>query len=268
MSEIVAASIQMRVGRSLDENIDEAARLIADAANRGAEVACLPEYFSTPGVTVPSKSTQAKVYPRTIEFLKDASMTHEILLAGNTIELREDGYYNTCYIFDRGDLIGKHTKVHITKGEERFGLKHGSEFKVFGAGKFNVGVLVCADVLYPEAGRILGLKGADIVFNPVVSFLKEEDPTKEARNSIFIARSFDNDFFLLKAGSVGKSPFGTSIAGRSLITSPWGILSSARDEFEPEVILATLDMKMLHKIRKENYSLYRRVKEAYCPLVK
>ncbi|MDY6958285.1 MAG: carbon-nitrogen hydrolase family protein [Halobacteriota archaeon] len=268
MSEIVAASIQMRVGRSLDENIDEAARLIADAANRGAEVACLPEYFSTPGVTVPSKSTQEKVYKRTIEFLKDESMTHEILLAGNAIELREDGYYNTCYIVECGDIIGKHTKVHITQGEERFGLKHGSEFQVFRAGTFNVGVLVCADVLYPEAGRILGLKGADIVFNPVVSFLKEEDLTKEARNSIFIARSYDNDFFLLKAGSVGKSPFGAKIAGRSLIASPWGILSSSKGEFEPEVILATLDMKMLHKMRKENYSLYRRVKEAYSPLVK
>ena len=267
MSEIVAASIQMRVGRSLDENLGEAGRLITEATDRGVEVACLPEYFSAPGVTVSSKSTQAKVYQRTIEFLKDTSKTHEILLAGNTIESREDGYYNTCYIFECGELLGKHTKVHLTEGEERFGLKHGVEFPVFEGKVGTVGVLVCADVLYPEAGRILGLKGVDIVFNPVVSFFKEEDPTKEARNSIFISRSYDNGFFILKAGSVGKSPFGTMIAGRSLIAAPWGILSSAKDEFESEVVLATLDKKKLQKIRKENYSLYRRVKEAYSPLV-
>lgn len=268
MSDIIAASIQMRVGRSLDENLSEAGRLIAEAVDRGAEVACLPEYFSTPGVTVPSKSTQDKVYKRTLEFLRDASKAHEIILAGNTIELREDGYYNSCFIFECGLQIGKHTKVHLTEGEGRFGLKNGKDFSVFESKIGTIGVLICADVLYPEAGRILGLKGADIVFNPVVSFFKEEDITKGARNSIFISRSYDNDFFILKAGSVGKSPFGSKIAGRSLIASPWGILASAKDEFKSEVLLAALDMKLLKKIRKENYSLYRRVKEAYSPLVK
>ncbi|MDY6966113.1 MAG: carbon-nitrogen hydrolase family protein [Halobacteriota archaeon] len=267
MSEIVAASIQMRIGGSLDQNIEEADRLIKDAADRGAQVVCLPEYFSIPHAIIPSKEVYLKVHERTIDFLRDASRDYNLIVAGTMIESKEGGYFNTCFIYERGRLLGKQTKVHLTEREEKFGLKHGDEFLVFESGIGVLGVLICADVLYPEAGRILGLKGAEIVLNPVVSFYRDDDPTREARSSMFVSRSYDNDYFLLKAGGVGKSQFGTKIVGRSLITAPWGVLASAKDENGSEIVIASLDMNLLKEVKKEDYSLYRRIKEAYRPLV-
>jgi predicted amidohydrolase len=263
MREVIAASIQMRVGYSSEEVYSEVKGLIEDAASRGADVICLPEYFF--GL---SRSYEA-TYERTIEFLADTSRDYDLIIAGNVIErsTRECGYYNTCLVYENGRLIGRQRKVHPTENEERFGLKRGDSFDVIKSGVCTLGVLLCADILYPEACRVLGLKGAEIVFNPVVSTYKDDDITKDARRAMFISRSYDNCYFLIKAGGVGRSPFGKEIVGRSLIAAPWGILASAKDERKTGVILANLDFDSLRRVREENYSLRRRVKGAYLPLI-
>ena len=259
----------MRVGRSLDENFKEAEILTEQAADEGAKAICLPEYFFTPSkINSFPPSGYSKVQKRIIDFLKGVSKDYKLVVAGNILEESiEGGYFNTCLIYENGKKIGMQRKVHPTEREEKFGLKHGDEFEIFNSKIGKLAVLVCADVLYPEAGRVLGLKGADIVFNPVVSFYVEDDVTKQARSCLFVGRCYDNGYFLIKAGGVGKSLSGNKIVGRSLITAPWGVLASAKNEDKPEVLIANLDMDLLHKVREENYSLTRRTKEAYEPLV-
>ena len=267
-SKITVASIQMRIGKSLENNFKEVKQLIKKAVNNGANAVCLPEYFFVPNkIASFIPSNYSEVYQEIIDFLASVSKDNKIIVVGNILESDESGYFNTCLIFENGKEIGKQRKVHPTEREEKFGIKHGDGFEVFQSKIGKLGVLVCADVLYPEAGRILGLKGADIVFNPVVSFYIENDVTKQARTCLFVGRSYDNDYFLVKAGGVGKSPFGAKIVGRSLITAPWGVLASAKNEDKPEVLIANLDMDLLQKVRDENYSLVRRTKEAYGPLV-
>lgn len=258
----------MRVGRSFDENLKEAVQLIKKASDKDVNAVCLPEYFFTPNkFSSFSSSNYSKIYTKILDFLEGASKDYNLILVGNILEESDGGYYNTCLIYESGTLIGKQRKVHPTEREDQFGLKRGDGFEIFKSKIGKLAVLVCADVLYPEAGRVLGLKGADIVFNPVVSFYVENDVTKEARTCLFVGRSYDNDYFLVKAGGVGKSPFGAKIVGRSLITAPWGVLASAMDEDKREVVIANLDMDLLQKVRAENYSLRRRTKEAYRPLV-
>jgi predicted amidohydrolase len=263
--EIRAASIQMRIGRSLDENLDDAKRMIEDASSQEADVICLPEYFfASHSLLTKGYST---IYEKTRCFLEDISSDYDLIIAGNVIEPSGGNHFNTCFIYECGKLIGEQRKVHLTKGEEKFGLKNGEELDVFTSKICTLGVLVCADVLYPEACRVLGLKGADVVFNPVVSVYRVNDITKEARPSLFVSRSYDNCYFLLKAGGIGHSPFGKKIVGRSLIAAPWGIIASASDERGEDVVIATLDFELLKKIRDENHSLRRRVRSAYLPLI-
>ncbi|MHC1580010.1 MAG: carbon-nitrogen hydrolase family protein, partial [Candidatus Alkanophagales archaeon] len=206
-------------------------------------------------------------------FLRRLSAEYDVVLAGTVLEKEERGgagakYFNTCLVYDGGELLLKQRKVHLTEGEERWGLSCGDSFSVASCRRgFKVGVLVCADVLYPEAGRLLGLLGADVVINPVISRFHENDPTKDARQCIFVARAYDNSFFILKAGGVGVSPFGNKAVGRSLAAAPWGLLAKPKDENEPEVIVVRLDIELLRRLRSENYSLVRRNKKAYEPLL-
>lgn len=264
---VLSALIQMRVGRTLEENLSEAKDMINIAASKEADVVCLPEYFFVPPADKALDALTSDLYVETKRFLESVSEEYNLIVAGTVLERASEGYFNTCLIYDSGRLIGSQRKVHLVEREDKFGLLHGNEFHVFKSRVGTLAVLVCADVLYPEACRVLGLMGADIVLNPVASTYVDPDPTKEARPSLFVSRAFDNSYFLLKTAGVGLSLFGLRLVGRSLAAAPWGIIARASDENQPELILAELDMKLLHKLRKENYSLRKRVTSAYKPLL-
>jgi N-carbamoylputrescine amidase len=118
---------------------------------------------------------------------------------------------------------------------------------------------VCADVLYPEAARILALQGAEILINPVLSPFREVDNTKEARDAIFIARAYDSGAFVLKAGGFRRG----AIAGRSLVAAPWGLVARYADDFAEALLVADLDFERLHDFRKHQASFPARRPEAY-----
>ncbi len=279
---IVGASIQMRVGGALEDNIKEAARLVDDAAGLGASAVCLPEYFSMPclvgAANINLEGGAASLHDvlhdvvldvsgRTREFLEDVSRRCGIVLAGNVIEVCDEDYYNACMVFDCGELAGVQRKVHLVENERRMGLRSGSGFTVFDTGVGRVGVLVCADILYPEACRVLGLMGADIIMNPVVSFQNADKLTAAARRSMYVTRAFDNSCFIIKAGGVGRSIMGSELAGRSLIAAPWGVTGSCESDDMIGVVSSEMDMAVLGRLRKENRSLGHRVVSAYSQLL-
>ena len=261
---VKVASLQTKVGKKSSESFKSAEKLIEKSVSLGAQILCLPEYFSfsLENFEIASYSEE------TLQFLSDNSKKYDVLIVGNTIEEIDNRYYNVASLYKDGDLVGKQVKIHPPKGERLLGLSCGRNIEVFETTFGKIGVLVCADVLYPEVCRILGIMGADIVLNPVVSMYKEKDITKDARDSIFVSRSYDNSYFLIKTGGVGKTPFSRSKAvGRSLISAPWGILKRYIDENREEVLIADLDLDLLKEIREENYSLTDRNPEAYYKLL-
>ncbi|MCS7094712.1 MAG: carbon-nitrogen hydrolase family protein, partial [Thaumarchaeota archaeon] len=68
-------------------------------------------------------------------------------------------------ISPEGEVVGHQDKVHPFK-EERLVLRRGREFRTFEAAGVRFGILVCHDVVYPEAARTLVLKGAEVLLNP------------------------------------------------------------------------------------------------------
>lgn len=256
-----AASIQMSVGNDTAKNLLTAERLLNEAASKGAEIVCLPEYFSFPQTQ--SLHDASLIRDETIELLENVSKNHEIIIAGTMID---DGF-NSCLIYENGELIGRQSKVHLTEAEEALGLRGSERFTAIESSVGTLGALICADVLYPEVGRILGLKHVDIVFNPVTSFVRGHDITRQARRSLYIARAYDNGCFILKTGGFGRSILGDKLVGRSLIASPWGIIASASDENKAQVVIADLNLDLLRNVRAGNYSLRKRVKRAYMPLI-
>lgn len=272
---VKAAAVQVRNSgyiKNIDENFKRIERQIENAVSQDAEILCLPEYFSiNSGMFSMDKNFLTTLdinKENTLGFLKDISQKYWIIIVGNVLEEIDEKYYNVAYIYEKGSLIGRQVKIHPTRGERALGISPGREIKVFKTSIGQIGVLVCADVLYPEMCRVLGLMNAEIVLNPVVSFYKEIDLTKDARRSLYISRAYDNSYYMIKAGGTGKSFTGLKIVGRSLIVAPWGILKSYTDENKEEILIADLDMDLLREMRRENYSLVDRIPEAYQILVK
>ena len=265
--EIIVAAIQMRVGRSFEENLEEVERMVGVAAEKDATIVALPEYFYLPQVNnQPLEEAASETFDQTFKLLKELSREENILIEACLIENDSGLLFNTAFLFKDGEIIGHQRKVHVTAKEVKLGVSKWGEFAMVELDRLKLGVLVCADVLYPEACRVLGLLGCDIVFNPVVSFFNDVDVTKDARDCLFVSRAIDNDYFLIKPSGIGKTPWGRKIVGRSLIASPWGIIARYENENVPQVLTAALDLNLLRQLRRENYSLTDRVKNAYKPL--
>ena len=282
-----AALLQMPHGDTLEQNLDKARAMAQSAAAAGARLAVLPEYFFATFQGGPH--TAAPHAPAIRDVLARASRECGLILAANVIERREvrrardegaessrlapssSHLVNLGVVYEDGRLAFEQPKVHPMPREAASGVHPGDAFHAGEAGGRAMGLLVCADVLYPEAARVLALQGAQVLLNPVMSPYRESDLTRGSRDAIFVARAYDSGAFVLKAGGFRRPHGGEvpsegpppGVAGRSLAAAPWGVLAKARDDFTEEIVLADLDFSMLDRFRAGQAAFPPRRPDAY-----
>ena len=120
-------------------------------------------------------------------------------------KVEEDGHlYNVSYLCRRDGTWEKYQKVHITPSErDAWGMKGGSELKVFDTDCGKVGILICYDVEFPELARIYADQGMQLLFVP---FLTD---TQNGYNRVRLcaqARAIENECYVIMAGAVGNLP--------------------------------------------------------------
>ncbi len=240
------SAIQCRLG-----DMKSAERVVRRAVENGAEAVLLPEYFS---YSDPSEISEMSDIA--IRFLKRISSEYGVIACGNAV-VKDGGYFNRAFLYDRGELVGVQDKMHPTRNERAMGIECGREFRTFDVG-FRIAILVCADILYPEICRVAGLRKVDVVMNPVVSFKKSELPGTEYRYCLYFTRSFDNCYAIVKAGGFGRTFTGSEAVGRSLIATFDGILARSSNEEVEEDVTAEVDLDRMKKCREVNYSLHDR----------
>lgn len=259
------ACVQMPHGGTLEANLATASRLVAEAVSGGARLALLPEYFFATG----PPETALGHAPRIARALSDLSREHGIVVAGNVVGGEAHRLVNELLVHEAGVLVARQPKIHPMPREAEAGMVGGTGFDTFPLAGVSAGALVCADIFYPEASRVLSLAGAEILLNPVMSPHYEPDPTRAAREAVYVARAWDAGAFVLKAGGFrrAQAPDGPAIAGRSLIAAPWGLLARYKDDFAEEVLTADLDFNALREFRKKHRGFVGRVPNAYASLV-
>lgn len=258
------ACVQSRHGSSFEATLEGARRLVNEAGSRGAKLVLFPEYFFLPDPVGEPPGPPTERAPEVRAFLADCSRELGIAVAGNVIERRPGGIENVGVAYERGKLAGEQVKIHPMPREMAWDYRGGSRLAPFGLGGIAVGLVVCADILYPEVARILSLRGSEILLNPVMSPFEDVDPTKDARTALYVARAYDSGAFVLKSG--GFAPVSRHIVGRSLITAPWGVLARADHEWKEAVIVADLDFDALRAFRANHRGILGRENRAYADL--
>ncbi|MFX1511848.1 MAG: carbon-nitrogen hydrolase family protein [Promethearchaeota archaeon] len=242
---VIVAAIQMQIGGSLNTNLERAREHVITAVGQGADFVCLPEYFSySPNL----KTIQDIVdtYDKTRAILKDLSTQNNIcLVGGSVLRLVNSNIYNSTLIYNSGQEIAAADKLHPTRGEKERGITPGTQETVFKAKGITCGVLVCADILFPQHLIPLRRSGIKLLFVPLVSPRRENDQTRKRRDSLFISRAFDLNAYVVKTGSIGMAPGDRSVAGRSLIASPADIIVKAKSEEREEILIAELEVESL-----------------------
>jgi predicted amidohydrolase len=215
---------------------------------------------------------------------------HGLYLAVGLSEKERDIVYNTQVVVGPDGYIGKQRKLHLSRDEVLY-YKGGREMPVFDLGACKVGIVICYDNNFPEVGRVLALRGADVLLMPHAARIKmwTDAPDSEAAARRYshdyfkgyAVRARENACFVVLADQVGRagyvnmyprdSPNQPHHAGAALIFAPDGELlaSTQPDRIRDEMIVANLDAKLLGQQRAlANYTLRTRRPELFGELVR
>lgn len=167
------------------------------------------------------------------------------IVCGSVANQREDGFYNTAYVFDRtGNLAAEYDKTHLftPSGEHRY-FRPGNRICLFPLDGRLCGLITCYDLRFPELTRTLALGGIDLLF--VVAQWPEERIMH--LGILARARAIENQVFLALCNSVGTAGK-TRCGGNSAILDPWGKYLALAGKSE-ETVTAEADFSVIEGIR-------------------
>ena len=268
------AALQMVSAPDVAANLETAARLIADAADAGVDVALLPEYFCILGNRdtdkVGVREADSADAPGPIRrFLADAARRHRIVLIGGTLPLAVKDpkrVLNTTLVFDaEGKEIGRYDKIHLF-GLDRDGDRFDESATIQagrtpvvcdvarGAGRpLRVGLSICYDLRFPELYRRMA--PVDLIVVPSAFTYQ----TGQAHWEILLrARAIENQCYVLAAAQGGRHPNGRRTWGHSMLIDPWGEIIAEQAEGEA-VVVGEIDPARLAATRKALPALTHRV---------
>jgi len=295
-----AALIQQRYYGSKAATIAATVERIAEAAAKGAELLILQElhqseYFCQCEDT--KYFDYAAAYEEDVAFWSGVAEEYGIVLVSSLFEERAPGlYHNTAVVFERdGSVAGRYRKMHIPDDPgyyEKFYFTPGDMgFEPIDTSVGRLGVLVCWDQWYPEAARIMALKGAEVLIYPTaIGYLEcpedrydelcEKENTEEERRKMrdaWIAvqrgHAVANGLPVLTVNRVGteKDPSGVlggiRFWGHSFAFGPQGETLAMAEE-EEATLLIELDRKAGAEVRKIWPFLRDRRIESYRCLLK
>ncbi len=224
------AAIQMASGPNVAGNISEARRLIANAAEKGAKLVVLPEFFAIMGMGEHDKvAVREQLGEGPIQaFLSETARQHKIWLVGGSIPLVADGadkVRNTCLIFDEhGERVARYDKIHmfgLELGNESYNeartIEPGNQVVVVDSPFGRIGLAVCYDLRFPELFR--SMKDVDIIVLPSAF----TETTGRMHWEVLVrARAIENLAYVIASAQGGYHINGRETHGNSMVVDPWG----------------------------------------------
>ncbi len=226
------AAIQMASGPNVEGNLHEAGRLVAMAAELGAKLVALPEYFAIMGMRDRDKVAvrEAEGKGAIQQFLSDTAKKHKIWLVGGSVPLVASvpgKVRNSCMLYDdKGELAARYDKIHLfglDLGNEHFHeettIEPGGEVVVANSPFGRLGLSVCYDLRFPELYR--AMKEVDIILVPSAF---TETTGKVHWETLIRARAIENLAYVLAPAQGGYHVSGRETHGNSMIVDPWGVI--------------------------------------------
>ena len=250
------AAIQMISTTSPELNCRAAERLIAQAAEQGAECILLPEYWPLMGRKDVDKLAIAEKAGDGVlqEWMAARAAQHGIWLVGGTISLisSEPGkVFNTTLVYGPdGRQQSRYDKIHLfgfqreqESYEESRTITAGSQPVTFNAAGLHIGLSICYDVRFPELYRSMG--NCDLLMVPAAFTYT----TGQAHWEILLrTRAIENQCFVLACGQGGLHENGRRTWGHSMLIDPWGKIIDVLPEGEG-IVTGNIDTTQIAEIR-------------------
>jgi len=229
---VKVAGIQMASSPQVASNLTEAERLIALAAEQGAKIVVLPEYFCIMGtkegdkVAVREKPNDGPIQ----KFLSKMAREYKIWLIGGTVPLVSNfpnKVRNSCLVYnDKGEQVARYDKIHLfglDLGTEHYHeentIESGNSVVVVDTPYGKIGLSICYDLRFPELYRAMG--EVDII---VIPSAFTETTGKAHWESLIRARAIENLCYVIAPAQGGYHLSGRETHGNSMIVDPWGVV--------------------------------------------
>ena len=271
----------MSCGADPARNVRTAIDQIARAARGGAKLICLPELFRSLYFCQKQdyKCFQlAEPIPGpTTQLLSTAAKKHKITLVSSLFEKRAGGlYHNTAVVFGpNGKILGTYRKMHIPDDpgfNEKFYFTPGDTgFQPIDTPVGRLGILVCWDQWYPEAARLMALRGAQILIYPTaIGWARGEkkDVCQTQRNAwqtIQRSHAIANGLFVLSINRTGREK-NLDFWGTSFVSNPMGRVVAEASTSRAEIVRASLQLSETTTTRQHWPFLRDRRVDAYAGL--
>ena len=249
--------------------LDKHEQFMHDAAAQGAQAISFQELFYGPyfGITQDKKyygfaePVDGPVVQRFSSLAKELGL---VTILPIYEEQMPGLYYNTAVVVDAdGSNRGIYRKNHIPHVQnfwEKFYFRPGNlGWPAFDTAIGRVGVSICYDRHFPEGWRMLGLAGAEIVFNPNASKPGLSNRLWELEQT---AAAGANQYFVAVSNRVGRedNEYGDEAVqfyGTSYFADPMGnyVGDTASSENE-EILIRDLDLSLVRQAR-DNFQFYR-----------
>ncbi|OEW60713.1 N-carbamoylputrescine amidohydrolase [Campylobacter jejuni] len=265
------ALIQQKFYSNKEQTIKKTCEFIEEASKQGAELVCLgelhqSEYFCQ------SENVDffdyANDYEKDVKFWANMARKNQIVLITSLFEKRSAGlYHNTAVVFEKdGSIAGKYRKMHIPDDPcfyEKFYFTPGDlGFEPINTSLGKLGVLICWDQWYPEAARIMALKGAEILIYPTAIgwFDKDKDEEKQRQLNAWLGvqkgHAIANGLYVVAINRVGFEKDASGVEegirfwGNSFVFGPQGEELCLLDSQNECVKIIEIDKKRSENVRR------------------
>jgi len=256
----LALSSEQPIEKVKQAMIDKHVKMIGEAAAKGVQILSLQELFYGPYFCAEQETKWYSLVEEipngsTVKLMQEVAKKYGIVLVIPIYEVENQGvYYNTTAVIDAdGKYLGKYRKHHIPHCGpgfwEKFYFKPGNlGYPVFKTAFADIGVYTCYDRHFPEGARVLGLNGAEIVFNPSATVAGLSEYLWELEQP---AHAVANGYFIGAINRVGTEPPWNigEFYGKSYFCNPRGkiIAQAARDK--DEIVVADLNLDEIIEVR-------------------
>ena len=197
---------------------------------------------------------------RFIKFLADTCKNFNMHIVSGFNERDGSHLYNSAVLVGPKGFIGKYQKLHLFNTEKDFFEPGKTELPIFDIGRCKIGIQVCFDWMFPEAWRVLTIKGAEIICHPSNLVLPGL-----AQKAVPI-HAMINKIFTITANRIGTEG-NLKFTGLSTIANPRGSILAQATDTQEEIVVATVNLEeardkwitsrnhVINDRRPENYKL-------------
>ena len=269
--KVKVAATQMSCSWELDQNISKAKNIIVQAAKKGANIILLQELFQSPYFCIEYDEkifhlAQTFENNKVLKEMSELCKELNVVLPISYFERSNNAYFNSVAVIDSdGTILGNYRKSHIPDAPgylEKYYFNPGNTgFKVWDTNFGKIGIGICWDQWFPEAARIMALKGADILFYPTAigNELRSDYDSSDAWQRAMQGHAASNIVPVVASNRIGVEEVqnqSNGFYGRSFISDHTGKILKEGSRDKEEILIAEVDLEKNHLFRR-NWGLFR-----------